>query len=291
MVSATPQVSIIFPVKNEGANVKSTLDSLFSVNSHIPFEAIVVDDASTDGCCKFIDTYKHKVTLIRTNGIGAARARNLGAEHAKGKYLAFCDAHLEFEHLWLDRLILPLEKRRTDAVAPAIAAIGDPNFIGYGMSLSRNLRIKWNKKKPGLFDTAIIPGGCFIIFKKVFIKIGGFEKGFKTWGHEDVELSIRLWLFGYRCSVLPEVRILHLFRKSHPYKVSNEEVSYNLLRMAYSHFNYERIEKCKKLITGVRPAIIEQQVKQDGVLRQRHKYIKIRKYDDDWYFSKFRIQF
>ncbi|MGN7179001.1 glycosyltransferase [Cytobacillus sp. SAFR-174] len=290
-MSATPQVSIIFPVKNEGANVKSTLDSLFSVKTPIPFEAIVVDDASTDGCCKFIDTYKHKVKLIHTKGIGAARARNLGAEHAKGKYLAFCDAHLEFEHYWLDGLILPLEKGRTDAVAPAIAAIGDSNFIGYGMSLSRNLRIKWNKKKRGLFDTAIIPGGCFIITKKVFNEIGGFEKGFKTWGHEDVELSIRLWLFGYRCSVLPEVRILHLFRKSHPYKVSNEEVSYNLLRMAYSHFNYERIEKCRKLITGVRPSLIEQQVKQDGVLRQRHKFIKIRKYDDDWYFSKFRIQF
>ncbi|EWG09051.1 hypothetical protein PBF_20853 [Cytobacillus firmus DS1] len=290
-MSATPQVSIIFPVKNEGANVKSTLDSLFSVKTHISFEVIVADDASSDGCCKFIDTYKHKVKLIRTNGIGAARARNLGAEHTKGKYLAFCDAHLEFEDYWLDGLIVPLEKRHTDAVAPAIAAIGDPKFIGYGMSLSRNLRIKWNKKRPGLFDTAIIPGGCFIIFKKVFFNIGGFEKGFRTWGHEDVELSIRLWLFGYRCSVLPEVRILHLFRKSHPYQVSNEEVSYNLLRMAYSHFNYERIEKCKKLITGVRPAIIEKQVKQDGVLRQRHKYINRRKYDDDWYFRKFRIQF
>ncbi|SUV04513.1 polypeptide N-acetylgalactosaminyltransferase [Cytobacillus firmus] len=290
-MSATPQVSIIFPVKNEGTNVKSTLDSLFSVNSHIPFEAIVVDDASTDGCCSFIDTYKHKVKLIRTKGIGAARARNLGAEQAKGKYLAFCDAHLEFEDYWIDGLIVPLEKRRTDAVAPAIAAIGDPKFIGYGMSLSKNLRIKWNAAKPNLFDTAIISGGCFMISKKTFNGVGGFEQGFRTWGHEDVELSIRLWLFGYKCSVMPSVKILHLFRKSHPYKISNEDVSYNLLRMAYSHFNYVRIEKCKKLIKGLDSSIIEKQVKNDGVLRQRQSYFKTRKYDDTWFFKKFRIPF
>ncbi|WP_373460010.1 galactosyltransferase-related protein [Paenibacillus sp. V4I7] len=29
----------------------------------------------------------------------------------------------------------------------------------------------------------------------------GFDRGFNVWGFEDIELSIKLWLHGYRCSV------------------------------------------------------------------------------------------
>lgn len=83
--------SIIFPAKNEGENVKSTLDSLFSVKTNYPFEVIVVNDGSTDNCCEFLETYdkKERVKLIHTVGIGAANARNLGAEHSSGEYLIF----------------------------------------------------------------------------------------------------------------------------------------------------------------------------------------------------------
>ncbi|HAJ4019679.1 TPA: glycosyltransferase [Escherichia coli] len=46
-----PMVSVIFPVKNEGINVKNTLDSLQKMKTDINYEVIVVDDASEDGCC------------------------------------------------------------------------------------------------------------------------------------------------------------------------------------------------------------------------------------------------
>lgn len=286
-----PFISIIFPVKNEGGNVKSTLDSLFSIKTNYPFEAIVVDDGSMDDCCNFLKTY-HKtdrVKLIQTKGIGAANARNLGAKNVTGEYLIFCDAHLQFENFWIDNLLEPLISRQSDAVTPGIADMENSQSIGFGQTLSSNLETKWNQKKSNLFETAVLPGGCFAIPRPVFDDINGFETGFKTWGHEDVELSIKLWLFGYRCHVQPKVKILHLFRKYHPYKVKYNDVYYNLLRMAYSHFNDDRIQKCKKMIR--QKNLIDSQVLQDGVLKQREIYFKKRKYDDNWYFEKFKIDF
>ncbi|SDI13351.1 glycosyltransferase family 2 protein [Alteribacillus bidgolensis] len=293
MKSASPEVSIIFPAKNEGDNVKKTLDSLFVTHSNYHYEVIVVDDGSNDGCCNFIKTYskRNHIKLIRTEGIGAANARNLGAKNAKGKYFAFCDAHLFFKDYWIDKLLKPLRDGKTDAICPAIADVNNPSSIGYGQSLKSNLGVYWKGKCQNISDTAILPGGCFIISQSIFNNVGGFDTGFKRWGFEDIELSIKLWLFGYRCSVLPSVTILHLFRQSHPYQLSSHHINYNLLRMAYSHFNQSRIKKCKNLIKKEDPKKVEKYVLKDGVLHQRNAYIKRRKHDDTWYFNRFSISF
>lgn len=293
MQNTTSMVSIIFPVKNEGENVKKTLDSLFTKKTNYTFEVIIVNDGSTDNCCEFLkDSYRQeKIKLIETKGIGAANARNLGADFTSAAYLIFCDAHIEFEDWWIDRLLEPLIYGKTDAISPAIGSMTKDDFTGFGQTLKPNLRIKWNPKPAALNETAILPGACLAIKKNVFDKVGGFERGFKTWGHEDIEFSIRLWLFGYKCHILPTVKILHLFRKKQPYNISYEEVNYNLLRLAYSHFNAERIKKCKKLLVSTKAREIELKVLKDGVLNQRRNYFKKRTKDDDWYFNKFKVNF
>lgn len=287
------RVSIIFPVKNEGENLRNTLDSLFAHKTNYAFEIIVVNDGSTDKCCDFLKNYDKKeyITLIETEGVGPANARNIGAARASENYLIFCDAHLKFEDWWIDRLLEPLLSGQTDAVSPAIGSFENDQFIGFGQILKPNLRIKWNPRSNSLSETAILPGACLAISKRVFEEIDGFEKGFRTWGHEDVEFSIKLWLFGYQCHVLPTVKILHLFKKQLPYEVRYEDFYYNILKMAYSHFNQERIQKCKNLIIYSKARDIERRVLENGALDQRRIYAKRRKKTDDWYFHKFKIDF
>ncbi len=295
-MSINPTVSIIFPVKNEGENVENTVDSLFSAHNDTDFEIIIVDDASTDGCCDFLKKAQEipadkKISLYRTEGIGSANARNYGAEKAAGKYFVFCDAHLEFADRWLDHLLKPLLNNQTDAVSPAIGSMKNPDFTGYGQTLKSNLRIKWHKNRTHIFETPILPGACLAVSKETFEDIGGFEKGFKTWGYEDVEISIKLWLFGYRCHCEPKVKVLHLFRTVQPYDINNEEIFYNLMLMAYSHFNANRIETCRKLITRKRAAKIEKEIIKNGAKTQRLQYFAKRTHTDDWFFQKFNINF
>ncbi|PFG06626.1 glycosyltransferase [Bacillus sp. es.034] len=293
MRSKTPKVSIIFPVRNEGKNVRMTLDSLFSVKSNIEIEAIIVDDASTDQCCSFLTNYQYqnKVTYVRTDGIGPANARNLGAEKAQYQYLAFCDAHMTFENFWIDRLVNHIIMGKSDAVCPAIGSIADPTIKGYGQSLTPSLKIKWHQKRRFFFETPVLPGACIIISRRVFNEIGGFETGFSTWGHEDVEISLKLWLFGYKCHCDPQISVLHLFRTSHPYNVNFDGVYYNLLRMAYLHFDDKRIKKAKSLVIHGSASAIEKKVIKDGVLRKRALYIRKRKMDIEDLFKKFNIYF
>ena len=46
---------------------------------------------------------------------------------------------------------------------------------------------------------------------------GAFDEGMAQWGSEDVELCLRYWLLGYEAWVVPEVTVLHYFRKQRPY--------------------------------------------------------------------------
>ncbi|BCB03450.1 glycosyltransferase family 2 protein [Bacillus sp. KH172YL63] len=293
MGNTPPKISIIFPVKNEGKNVKMTLDSLFAVKTKIDIQAIIVDDASNDQCCAFLANYPHrsKVTYIRANGVGPANARNLGAEKAIYPYLAFCDAHMTFENFWIDRLLYHLLQGKSDAVCPAIGSLDDPTIKGYGQSLTPSLKIKWHQRRRSLFETAVLPGACIITSQRVFKDVGGFETGFSTWGHEDVEFALKLWLFGYRCHCDPQVTVLHLFRVSHPYTVNYEGIYYNLLRMAYLHFDDKRIKKAKALIIHGSPLEIEKKVLKDGVLAKRAQYVRRRKMDIEDLFKKFNIYF
>lgn len=287
-----PLVSLIIPVKNEGDHIKNTIESAIKVNTTYPFEIIVVDDGSTDKCCDFISSAGlEQIKLINSKGIGAARARNMGALYARGSFLIFCDAHLFFEDDWIECLIDPLQKGIADGTTPGIANVDNPLYPGFGQSLNESLEVQWHLNKKDSFPTAILPGGCFAISRKVFNEIGGFDSEFRVWGYEDVEISIKMWLFGYTCYVKPTVKILHVFRNSHPYKVNWDDFNFNLMRMAYNHFSEDRIDKCRRLIKFSDPAKIESEVLKTNVLKQRDFYFKRRKYDDHWFMNKFNIRF
>ncbi|MDA5110865.1 glycosyltransferase [Brevibacillus thermoruber] len=288
-----PLVSVVIPAKNEGDNVRTTIESSLNAKTRYPYEIIVVDDGSTDNCCNLIAPHVdgEKIKLIATPGIGAAPARNLGAEHANGTYLIFCDAHLTFEDYWIDGLIELMRSGLADAVSPGIASSTQPSLVGYGQTLNAKLGIKWNHHQNRPTPCAILPGGCLAVKRDVFSDIGGFDRGFRVWGFEDIEISIKMWLFGYKCYVQPAVKVLHLFRHVHPYEVTYDHVYYNMLRMAYSHFNESRIKACKNLIVHGDRAQIERQVLEGGAVEQRLRYFGRRKYDDNWFMKWFKIPF
>ncbi|MDD3653817.1 MAG: glycosyltransferase [Desulfotomaculaceae bacterium] len=290
------KASIIIPCKNEGTNVKMTMASILTAMPDDDYEIIIVDDGSIDGCCLFLNEYTQdqKVNLIVSPGLGAARARNLGAKAARGKYLIFCDAHIKVPVSWPENLLSTFRNPKVSAVSPAIVSMDNPVNLGCGQTWNSCLKSVWlsRSKIQGLTTVPLLPGGCLAVRADVFRQVGGFDQGFIIWGYEDVELSLKLWLFGYKLYVNPSIIVQHLFRKKHPYPVNADHVHYNLLRMAYSHFGNKRIDKVIDLLeTNPRIKKIIRRVIQGGVMKQRLNYFAQRKYDDDWFMSHFNINF
>jgi len=96
IVSAT--VSVIIPTYNYAEFLPDALDSVFG-QTFADWEAIVIDDGSTDNTREVIQPYLNdgRVRYHRTNHIGASAARNLGISLATSPLIAFLDA----DDLWL----------------------------------------------------------------------------------------------------------------------------------------------------------------------------------------------
>lgn len=92
-------VSIVIPVHNAEAYIAKTIRSILT-QTVSDYEVLLVDDASTDDSLERIRRIRdERLKIIETqskHAVGAAAARNLGIEEAKGRFLAFLDA----DDLW-----------------------------------------------------------------------------------------------------------------------------------------------------------------------------------------------
>ena len=87
-------VSIIVPIYNAEAYLRRALDSILS-QTHKDWEAILVDDGSTDSSGRIAEEYAqcdHRFKVIHKPNGGQSEARNVGMEHINGEFLLFLDA-------------------------------------------------------------------------------------------------------------------------------------------------------------------------------------------------------
>lgn len=112
----SPLVSVVIPLHNAERHLDETLESI-SAQSLKYFEAIMVDDGSTDSTAEIAARFSGKdkrFKLIRQENRGAAVARNKGMELARGRYLIFLDADDLFESSMLASMSAALEGSGAD---------------------------------------------------------------------------------------------------------------------------------------------------------------------------------
>lgn len=289
-----PDVSIVIPCKNELENIKWTLHSLLNSKNKLSFEVIVVDDGSTDGCCDFINENVYKnLKVIRTEGVGMSKGRNLGVKEARGEYLFFCDAHVLVPDYWLDELVKSLEENDAHAITPTIKIIGMENR-GYGGTWNEKLEFTWLGKPEN--DVAEIPfiASCAMGVKKdAFDAVEGFRNNFKVYGMEDQEICLKLWLYGYKVIIDSSVEVQHLYKLKHNYEITSFNIIHNFIYMVYSHFNRDNLSKAIALVKhywGFSEALAEVMLN-EAMMEERKENLNKRIYDENYFLKKFNIKF
>lgn len=89
-----PNVSIIVPVYNAASYLRQCLDSILG-QSFRDFEAILVNDGSTDGSLDICRTYAQadgRFLVIDKPNTGVSDSRNAALKLARGRYLQFADS-------------------------------------------------------------------------------------------------------------------------------------------------------------------------------------------------------
>jgi len=200
------KISVIIPNYNREDLIHETLDSLLN-QSFTDWEAIIVDDGSTDGSAEVAGRNGALVLQLQSQS-GPGAARNYGAEKAKGDVLLFIDADVLVQPETIGRVA------RDFSEFPEIGALfgsydDDPlekNFLSQYKNLLHHFVHQISSTEAVTFWA-----GCGAVRKRVFHSVGGFDnEKYSRPCIEDIELGYRLRKMGYRIFMDKDLQVKHL---------------------------------------------------------------------------------
>ncbi|HEX9782997.1 MAG TPA: glycosyltransferase family 2 protein [Opitutaceae bacterium] len=231
----TPSISFLVPLFNRLDLTEKFVENLrATVPGDWGWEALLIDDGSTDGTPSFIDGLRAPFRALHMPGnVGYATAMNTGAGAALGSILALLNNDLVLTKGWLEPMLdLLRDEPNVGAVGniqtnPATGLIDHAGvfFDPEGMPThahkhrGRPPRGKWRERNA-------CTAACMLVPRTVFDDVGGFCTEYRN-GMEDIDLCVRLRDRGYRIIVSHESVIEHLVSSSpgrHEANSANTEI-------------------------------------------------------------------
>ncbi len=204
-MNMTPFISVIITNKNAYKWFNKCLTSLYN-QTFKDFEVILVDDGSTDGSMKYVEKkFPWVHTVYSLENAGFAKANNLGASAAKGRYLLILNADTHMEKDTLQKAYEILRKNPSYRLAQLdIRNYKKSDLMGpdciFGMD-----RFGYPIAPSKMFYT---DAAAMIITKDLFFKLRGFDETFFIY-LEDMDLCWRAHLLGENVYFLRGVYVYH----------------------------------------------------------------------------------
>lgn len=167
-------VSVIIPSYKSDKTIADTVESVTTQQCGFDFEIIVVN-SSNDRTADIIRQHFPGVTLIQLpQRTLAAKARNLGAKKAKGRFFAFIDSDCLIKKNWLQMLI--------DSYSTSYCGVGGPienanpdtavSWAGYLLEFSDFFSTTTPMAKKH------VASGNLLVHRKTFFEVNGFPENF-----------------------------------------------------------------------------------------------------------------
>ena len=187
----TPDVSVIVPVYNAADYLKQCVDSLVGQDTHSQIQIILVDDSSTDNSLTLMRAFAEnkvqgrQVVALTQPHAGQGTARNLGLQHATGKYICFVDADD-----WLEK----------DFVSRMLAAAAGSDVAQCGYRRVQNDGTIVVTKQPRHFYQFVSP--CMRLYRNEALRDVRFPEQMI---YEDVIFSLHMWAKKPTYAILPYI--------------------------------------------------------------------------------------
>lgn len=111
-----PEISVIIPVYNVSSHLRKCLDSVLA-QTFRDFEAICINDGSTDKSLEILNEYQKKdsrIIIISQKNQGVSHARNIGIEKSSAPYITFIDSDDEIQPQLFSVLLRLIKEENTD---------------------------------------------------------------------------------------------------------------------------------------------------------------------------------
>ena len=221
--STESRLSIIIVNWNTCELLRACLRSLL-LGQHDDWEAIVVDNASTDASVTMAQSEYPSVSLIRnTENLGFARANNQGIQQSAGRYVLLLNSDTQIPPGALAGLVDFMDNQpdvgacspqlRTAADLPQAYAFGNDPSLGYLLRRGLN-RLLLNRPLHDwdvdhTIDVDWVSGACLLLRREALAHVSRLDEQIFMY-FEDVDLCRRIRQRGWRVCYVPQIQITHL---------------------------------------------------------------------------------
>jgi GT2 family glycosyltransferase len=213
---SAPLVSVVIVTWNGRAFLDACLQAV-AAQEGVDAETILVDNASSDGTVAHVRSrYPWVRLVVLPENRGFAGGNNAGVREARGRYVALLNNDTVAERGWLKALLAGLDEPRGFAlVSSRVVYMHDPRVIDsagdgllrWGGAYKRHHGAQVNAA-PDSREVFGVSGAACLMPRAVYAELGGFDEDFFA-SHEDVDLSYRARLLGYRCRYVADAVVRH----------------------------------------------------------------------------------
>jgi GT2 family glycosyltransferase len=235
MSSASPDLSIVICTRNRAGQLRGALEALMAMKTARSWEAILVDNASTDGTADMIrqaSAIEPRIRYCREDRIGLGAARDRGWREARSDLISLTDDDCYVAADFVDAVVQAFEGRPDVGVLGGRILLFDP----------ADARVTIDERDhpieiaPHSFVIAGALKGANLSFRREALQaIGGFDPALGAgtpFPCEDIDAVAGVLWAGFKGRYDPRPLVLHHHRRRQP-DVPRLRAGYDRGRGAY----------------------------------------------------------
>lgn len=213
-----PLASVVVLTYNNLELTRACLESLERHTQRGAYEAIVVDNASTDGTQDFLRRWSEgrndRIVILNEANRGFAAGNNQGLAVARGAYLVMLNNDTEVTQGWLPTLMNHLRRdAELGMVGPVTDNIGNEAKISLRYrnreEMYRNARVHTLSHMGELLPMRTLAFFCVMIPRKVFERVGPLDESYGLGFFEDDDYCRRVEQAGWKIGCAEDVFVRH----------------------------------------------------------------------------------
>lgn len=237
------RASVILVTWNSFSYLAKCLDCLVA-QTNKDFEVFIIDNGSTDNDFLEIEEKYSGLNLSvkrLEKNTGFSIANNIGAHHARGKYLILLNADAFPEPDWLQNLLAAAQLFPNSFFSSRQIQANRSDLLDGEGDIYHVSGLAWRKD----YNLPVYPlveirdvfsacGAAALYPRQEFLNAGGFDEDYFSY-HEDVDLGFRLRLRGLTCMLVPQA-IVHHVGSGSTGKRSDFSVYYGHRNLVWTYF-------------------------------------------------------
>ena len=184
----------------------------------------IIDNNSSDESVLYVRNNYTEVKVISLDkNYGFAEGYNIGLKKVEEEYVCIINNDILVTENWLDPIRKKIKKHPESIIQPTILDVNNTEYFEYagasggfidkyGYPFCRGRIFNTLEKDIGQYNDSKVfwtSGACFFISKKIFYKIGGFDKSF--FAHmEEIDLCWRAFNQGYNSYSVTSSKVFHV---------------------------------------------------------------------------------